>query len=371
MAVATGLVPVLWRTQAQVFDGAAPSEKITPPGYLQLLLSNGQPSRVSADIDNGTGHIRSVKVKYKRRPIAGTTATVDDCSIQAIDPTYEQTLPALSFRKKGHFISYDTLRNMEEEATRTVMVGRPAPPMGILMEQYNELIRAGAALCVDINADLLTLQAANFGKNVTTGLNTAKTLNFPLSTATNPLTQGMTLLEADVMENEVQPGNIKIAGSGLINNVYVQNRFNTQNTRDQNYPNNFPQFFWDPAATSKWGANHFGVFENQAVQFININKFNGFVGGDKLSTWLFTLTLPLVDSFGGTQLQGIKFDAQLRHIDCPQTLEIAGEDTAVGRGWVIDLMCNYTQFNLPTDAYETTDRLTGNNGTYRYVATNA
>jgi hypothetical protein len=377
--MANGFLPGLLLTSKQVFQGANPSTKITPPGYLKMLLANGVPNIVSSTIDDGSGHIRDVKIKYRPRTTPGHSGTVDDCSIQASPVYKEMSIPALSFRKVGIFIDYATIAQYEKEASTTVMVGRPAPPQGILMETYNAIVESANGLFGDIDNDLLTIQAAAFGKNVTNGLNTAKTVNFPLSTATNPLTQGMTMLMTDVMDNEIKPTDYVIVGNGLINNVYMQQQFNTQNTKDQNYPSITPTFYWDPYTTAKFGANQFGVFEKNAVQLVNINKFNGFIGGDKMSTFLFTLQLPVVDSSGSTLLQSFKFDAQLRHIDCPTEVQIGGAVdgegdpvlTSVGRGWVLDLMANYTQINIASDAYDTDDRLTANNGTLRYTATNS
>jgi len=374
-----GLFPAIIKTQQQVFAGIAPSDKITPMGYLEMLLGNTVPNVVNSTVDDGSGHIRDVKIKYRPRASSGKSVTEDDCSIQANPIWKEQTLPSLMFRKNGTFLDYDTVRAMEKEASDTVMVGRPAPPQGILMEMYNILIYKANGILADVDMDLLTQQAAAFGKNVTTGVNTPKTVNFPLSTATNPLTQGLTSVASDVMLNEIRPGNFFIVGDGLINNVYLQMNYNTQNTNQQNYPNGIlPKFYWEPYATSKWGANQFGIFEKNSVQLVNINKFNGFVSGDKLSTFLFTLTLPIATSQplangqgGNNVLQGFKFDAQLRHVDCPQDVVIDGATVRVNRGWILDLMCNYGQFNLPADAYDPTDRLSGNNGTLRYVATNA
>lgn len=366
-----GFLPGLLLTSKQVFQGANPSEKLTPPGYLKYLLSNGVPNIISSGIADGSGHIRDVKIKYRPRVPIGLSATADDCTIQASPVYKEMSIPALSFRKYGIFLSYDTIARYEQEASQTVRLGRPAPPQGILMEVYNAIIEAANGLLGDIDGDLLTLQAAAFGKNQTTGAVTAKTINFPLSTATNPLTQGLTMLATDVMQNEIKPLNYTIVGDGLINAAYIQMAYNTQNTTQQNYPTSIPKFFWDPYATAKFGANQFGVFEKNAVQLVNVNKFDGFVGGDKMSTFLFTLQLPLIDSLGGTELQGFKFDAQLRHIDCPSEVEIGGVATTVDRGWVLDLMANYTQVNIASDAYEATDRLTGVNGTLRYTATNA
>jgi hypothetical protein len=366
-----GFLPYLLLHQKQVYNGTAPSTKLTPPGYLKMLLANSTPNIVSSNIADGSGHIRDVKIKYRQRVPTGQSATSDDCSIQAKPVYAEATIPSLSFRKYGIFLDYATIAKYEKEASATVAVGQPAPPNGILMEIYSALIEAANGLLGDVNGDLLTAQASAFGKNVTNGLNTAKTVNFPLSTTSNPLNAGLTLLMSDVMENEIRQNNIIIVGSGLINNVYLQQALKTNNTADANYPVSVPPFYWDPAVTSKFGTNHFGVFEKNAVQLVNINKFDGFIGGDKMSTFLFTLQLPLIDSLGGTELQSFKFDAQLRHIDCPSEVEIGGQTTTVDRGWVLDLMCNYAQFNIASDAYATSDRLTGNNGTLRYVATNS
>jgi hypothetical protein len=374
--MANGFLCALMLTSKQVFNGANPSDKITPPGYLEMLLANTMPNIISTSIADGSGHIRDVVIKYRPRVPAGYSHTADDCSIQASPIYKEATIPALMFRKYGVFIDYATIAKYEKEASTTVNVGRPAPPQGILMEIYNSVIGAANGLFADINNDLLAMQAAEFGTNATTGNATAKPINFPLSTATNPLNQGVTMMMADVMENEVKPGETTLVGSGLINNVYLQARFNTANTTQQNYPTGFPQFFYDPYATAKWGANEFGVFERNAVQLVNVNKFAGFVGGDKMSTFLFTLTLPVTDSLGRTELQNFTFDAQLRHIDCPTEVQIGGgggyypELVSVDRGWVLDLMANYSQINIADDAYEPTDRLNGNNGTLRYIATN-
>lgn len=368
--MAQGFMQGLLRQARQVYAGAVdPSTKITPMGYLNMLLAQGEPA-VTAAIENG-GHIRSVTVKYIPRGVAGKSVTTDDCSIQATPGYLEYTLPNLSFRKNATYISYDEIRKYENEASNTVRVGAPAPPMGIMQEIWDRIIRKANGLLQDVDQDLLTAQAAAFGKNVTTGLATVKTVNFPLSTTSNPLAQGLTMLMTDVMENEIRPDNVVIVGSGLINNLYMQIKQNTQNTTQQNYPAGVPDMYWDWNTTSKWGANQFGVFEKGSVQFVNINKWGGNFGGDKLSTWLFTLRLPLVDSLGNS-LASIKFDAQLRHIDCPTSVVIDGAAPAVvQRGWILDLMINYSQFNIPADAYDAADRLTGNNGTLRYTATNA
>lgn len=370
--MANGFVRGILLTEQQVFNGAAPSRKITPPGYLKMLLNNSTPNVVTTTIDPGNGTIREVTVKYRPRSTAGQSGTTDDCSISATPGYLETDIPGTNFRHIARFFDDATIARYEAEALQTVVAGRPVFQQGIMREIWDLIIDAANGLVADVNADLLTQQAATFGVNVTNSVNTAKTINFPLSTATNPLDAGMTLLETDIQDNEIRVENSVIVGSGFISGVYRQIQNNTQNVNTVNYPSNAPVYYWDPAAATLWGANEFGVFEKNSVLFININKFNGPMGGDKLSTFLTTINLPVnvTDSIGDS-LQGLKFDMQIRYNDCPQELEIAGEPTSVGRGWIVDLMCNAIQFNIPADAYDAGDRLAGNNGTLRYLATNS
>lgn len=372
-----GFLPYLLLQQRQVFQGIAPSMKLTPPGYLKMLLANSTPNIVSSNVADGSGVIRDVKIKYRQRVPTGKSVTTDDCSVQARPMYSEASIPALSFRKYSIFLDYDTVSRYEAEALSTVAIGRPAPPQGIMKDMFDAIMECANGLMGDINKDLLTIQAAAFGKNITTGLNAAKTVNFPLATTSNPLNQGLSMVMSDAMENEIRQGNMILVGSGLINNVYLQQQLNLSNTKDANWPANLPMFYYDPYAATQLGANKFGLFEKNSVQLININKFAGTIGGDKMSSFLFTLNLPLVDSFGGTELQKFTFDAQYRHIDCPTDIQIGVDSEGdpnmvrVGRGWVLDLMANYGQFNVASDAYADTDRLTGNNGTLLYTATNA
>jgi hypothetical protein len=370
--MANGFVKAILLQEKLVFQGASPSGKITPPGYLKMLLNNSQPNIIATTMEPGNGTIRDVTIVYRPRTSEGQSGTTDDCSISATPGYLEADVPAPSFRHLARFFDDQTIARYQNEALQTVNIGQPPKPGGIMMEIWGQILDAANGLIADVNGDLLTAQAAAFGKNSTTGANTAKTINFPLSTVSNPLDQGMTLLETDIQDNEISVDNTVIVGAGLIAGAYRQIQNKTNNAADQNYPTNAPKFFWDPKAASKWGSNQFGVFEKNAVQFININKFNGPMGGDKMTTFLTTLNLPIniTDSVGDT-LQGLKFDVQIRYNNCPSEIEIAGVPTQVGRGWIVDLMMNYSQFNIPTDAYNAGDRLTGNNGTLRYTATNS
>ena len=60
-------------------------------------------------------------------------------------------------------------------------------------------------------------------------------------------------------------------------------------------------------------------------------------------------------------------------INCPTTIAAApyAGTQAIKEGWKLMISKMFDMINIPTDAYVGTDRLTGNNGTLRYVITNS
>lgn len=366
-----GLALPLLLAAREVFKGATPSDKITPPGYLQMLLANAKPNVINSGIDDGSGYIRDVKVRYKNRVPSGKTVDVDDCSIQAIPVYKDFTISSTSFKKYAMFFEQDVIAKFERDALALLNFGTPAT--SIIREVMDGIMNAANGILADINIAMLALQAANWGKNQVTGLNTAKTVNFQLATTSNPLNAGMTDVMSDLMLNEIRQDGVKIVGSGLVNNYYLQQPAKSADQSGLNTNNLFlPQFYFDPYAAAGWGANDFAVFERDAVQFINICRFRGpkagMLGADEFGT----VVLPLSDSLG-RPIGALEFDWQKRYITCPTEIVIGGAETptAVGRGVSIDLMCSFSQVNIPADAYDAADRLTGNNGTLLYVATNA
>lgn len=366
-----GVAQSILMQSKQVFAGAAPSKKVRTPGYLKMLIDNELPNIISSTVDNGTGHIKDVKIRYKPRLKTGMTSTTDDCSIQG-NPSYlEATIPALSFRKYSLFLDDTVVNTYTEDASSTIMVGKPQTEL--MAEMWDNILDAANGLFGDINLDLLADQVAAFGVNAVTGTNAAVTLNFPLSTATANLTEGMPKLLNDSLMNETNVADMVLVGSGLISAYYMKNDANALIGSNGYDPNKLvlPGLYHDLYTGSAWGANQFGAFQKGSVRLINVNRFSGKFGGDKLTTILGTINLPVLDSLNGNQLRSFKFDFQLRYNPCPGDIEINGNTVSVGRGYILDLMANYAQMNIPGDAYMVGDPLYGNNGTYRYVATNA
>ncbi len=369
-------MPYLLLQAKEVFLGTTPSKKITPPGYLRMLLEQSRPNVVSQGKDDGSGHVREVRIKYRVRRPTGLSQDTDNCDVDARPAYAEETINASLFKKTSFFLDDDTIAQYEKEASAQVKEINGIPKLAqvspLMREQWDIIMEMANGLIGDINIALLAKQVSNFGVNQTTASNAAKTVNFPLSTTTNPLTQGMTMVMADMMANEIKLEDTIIVGNGLVNNYYLQSMANAtaQNGVDQSKLA-MPKFYHDMYSASSWGAHQFGIFERNAAQFVDIVRFTGFKAGIKPNTWLGSLPLPVMDSAGN--MFSITVDVQVKYIDCPQDIDITGYGSpqSVGRGWVIILSKSFDQFNIPASSYDSADRLTGNNGTLRYTATNA
>lgn len=374
--MALGFAPYLLFQSKAVFDGIAPSTKITPVGYTRMLLDNSKPNIVSTGIDDGSGHIRNVTIKYRTRLPKGKSGTTDNCEIDA-RPAYSETnITATMFRKYAVLLEDDTIAKYEAEASKLMNPGKTALTgvSPLMQEQWDVIMETINGLMQDINDDLVTKQVANFGKNQTTGLASAKTVNFPLSTTTNNLSQGMTMVMSDARLNEMNIENAFIVGSGLIDAYYIQQAAVATAQNGLNpYKLALPKYYNDFDCAGAWGANQFGIFERNAVQLIDINRYVGFKAGMKGGDFFGTLTVPVMDAQGN--VSSFTFDIQLTYIKCPTSLVVAnengGDPVTVNRGWALIISKSFDSFNIPTDAYDSTDRLTGNNGTLRYSATNA
>lgn len=369
-----GLAQALLISTLEAFKGAAPSQKLRAPGYLQYLLGNNKPDIVSQSKDDGSGYIRDVKIRYRTRGVAGQSTTVDDCSIQGKPVFKEYTVPATSFRALGLAFEDDMIAQFERDALATTNLGTPSSQ--IMKDILDAVVEKATGLFADINNDCLAIQSANFGKNASTGSNAAKTINFPLSNATNDLSTGMTEVMSDMLKNEMKQDGACIVGSGVVANYYMQQ---PAKAADQSGVDTsqliLPKFYFDPYAQAGIGANKFALLEKDAVQFVNTCRFRGAKAGQRGNSFYATLRLPMVDSIGQAGMIGFEFDMQITFRECPGELQIGvpsegNPPVQMGRGWNVILSSSYLPVFIPNDAYEATDPMVNVNGTLLYTATN-
>lgn len=363
-----GTALAILKAQKEIFASATPSLKITPMGTLAYLLSQGSPNILSKTIDNRTGYIRDVNIRYRKRASAGESVTEDDCSLQSEPAFYTQTIPALSKRYKGIWFDMPTIKAFEADALASTGMGTPTP---VMMEVMEAVMNEINGLLLDINTDLVT--ALTFGKNVASGASTAKTVNFTQNTANNVLASGMTEVLGDALLNEVSSTNLDIIGSGIIAKYMLQQQAKGVDsggviTSQLTTPN----FWFDPAFTGVVGANQFAVVEKNALQFVNVcmnrgNAISGRFGTSEFGTIMF----PVVDSLGNS-LANLEFDIQLKESDCPSDVTIGSDEPAAkGRGMSVIIGCHFALAQVPATAYKSGDRMYQVNGVWRYTATNA
>lgn len=362
------LCPAIHLYQKDVLGAGDPSSKITPAGFLQYLLTTGQNRELSNVVNTGNGTFNNAVVKYTPRTTAANTGTSDDCTVDlaAYDKNY--TVPSTSyFRKIAFVLDADTVKGLcAGEATWVNKGG-----LSLWEAFWKQLETAANGLIQGINLDLLTKQGLNFGKNKTTGLTTPKTLNFPLSTATLNLSQGLPMLLTDMELNEVCAP-IDIVGSGLFQSfdnaqlLACCNAAGIDTTR-WNYT-----LYKDYQANTVWGANEIGIFERGSVQLITYAKNRLNLGKHGATEYgILPLTIPSPACNG--DYPGLDFNFTLRWVDCAEQINIGGaeEPTTIKNAYIAEMSLAYDLVHIPADAYDPADPLTGVNGTFNYVVTNA
>lgn len=370
--MANGFAPYLLAHTKQVFEGATPSEKVTPTGFLQMLTNNAARAKSMVNVGSGPeGHTREFRIKYQTRGREIDIVDTDDCDIEIV-PTYmEDTVTLDHFSKVGIFIDDATMAQYLRDASRTLRVGKPATPL--MRELMETVVRKLNGFFQKVDDNLLGDMAALFGNNVRTGNNAADTLNFSKDRSVRSLADGMARVLTDYQNNEMH-GTPAIVGDGLFHEYQMEQVAKSADNLGVDTSKYLPayNFYFDPKVTSKWGSNNIGVFEPNSSLLLEYNKFEGDFAGDKGVSQFFTWTPPLVDTLGSRHLSMFKLDCQLKYIDCAENRNVGYDDvdTEIGRGYILLISKTYGLHNIPSDAYEADDRLTGNRGNLRYEVTN-
>lgn len=381
--MALGFCPAIVAHLRSVAGCATPQSKITPAGFLRMMLVNKPQANIlnpenALALDDGAGHIRDLILKYLKRAVPAQAGNADNCQIDLAQQYAELQLAATQYRKLSVYVSDADLSRYCAEATEMVRInGFPTPFMREFLER---IMGAANGILGAIDIDLLTLMALEFGVNVVTGSNAATTVNFPGASAgvDNFYTEGMTKLLQDLALNEVC-GNVNIVGHGNFNAYTIQQiaACCSQLGLDQSRFSGF-NFYPDIYSQTIWGEDHIGVFAPGSVGLIELNRYEGWNAGQRGTSWFFNMPLPVDCPECNGDYDSMDFDVQLRYLDCPTLINVGCEgETTVGRGWIVDIGKSFGLFTIPTDAYQHeayddcyNDRLAGNNGSLRYIISN-
>jgi len=365
-----GFRPYLLRAANSIFgDAAYPGYKLDPQGFLNLLQSQNKPQVLT--LNNAAGHKNTVQVSYKQRFTKDFTDTSKSCDVTSVLSRQEASVDLSSTRQIAIYLADETVAQFEDEASRTVAVGQPAGQ--IAAELLDDILHAANAILQGVNDDLLTLAVAAIGKNRVTGSAAAKTLNVPLNTTNLPLNAGMNEILSDYKINGGK-GRPQIVGSGLMHNFMLMQAAKgmDQSGLDTKIQGAGADFYLDLSASSILGANQVIAYEPNAVQIVEYMEYTGFKAGVKPGSSEFgVIALPAVASDGS--LLPVKFDWQLKYIDCPTTLTDAysGQSATYQKGWSFIMKKDFGLFQLPSDSYRQEDGNYSVNGALRYNVTNS
>lgn len=334
-----------------------PQLKLTPTGFLRLLLENNAMVDINNIEELRKGLKRNIKLRYLQRGLESEVTSTDDCEtpLSADWKEYEITNPL--FSKIGIFISDDEMRQYQEEAVQTLALG-DAQQAPLMRGFYEVLLTKLIGLIGKIDSNLIAAQATKWGANAAYNLSTAaQTLALGKSA---DFSSGYVKLMEDAIINEVND-NLLICGNGLITRYDIFHKLKT-NPDSQGIGALPLNAYYDPRTIAGWGKDHFGAFAKGTIGFVDWNAYVGAFAGEKGGSVFFTLPVPV--ELDGS-LTSLVFDCQLKYIDCPEEKEKGGTQP---RGWKLIVSKHYGLFSAPTDAFAATDTLKGVNGAFHYIA---
>lgn len=342
-----------------------PQLKLTPTGFLKLLLQNNATTQINNISEIRSGQEREIKLRYLQRGLESEVTDVDDCDAPLGATWKETNIGRPLFSKIGIFISDEEFRQYEEEAIATLEIGTPSVPL--MRGFYEVLLTKLIGLIGKIDDNLVAAQATKWGGNAayatTPGTNPTAAQNITLG-ASASLDGGIVKLEEDALLNEVSE-KLLICGNGLINRYDIYNK-DKNGVDASGFGSIGLNAYYDPRTISKWGKDYFGAFAKGTVGFVDINRYVGAYAGEKGKSIFFTLPVPVeIDG----ELTSLVFDCQLTYADCP--VYDAEGGVVAPRGWKLIVSKSYGLYNQPNDAYANGDVLNGVNGSFLYKAVKA
>lgn len=370
--ITQGLAPKVQQHLKTLIGANDPSTKITPAGFLKLVVDKSPslqiPEHEKIKLNNSQGHVKNIELWNYSRFNPSQVATSITCDEGTVPTRKSFFLEAAEKVALTVNLPDNFLEQYMEDATRLVQYGGAPTP---LMQEFVQILLSMANGLVG-KIDQTLLSKVVFGTNVTTGVNTAKTININKNATVFDLQEGLATIIADARENEIV-GNVNIVGGGLLNQYEARKAIASASQNGQNIAAlGGYNFYYDPLAGNAFGgANNIGVFADGTIGFIDLNKLVGFKQRNLGTYQAFQIQLPIESASG--VISTIWFDVTLRFKDCPETILDSCDgytERDMDAGWRMTVSKTYGLFQQPANQYCTGDRLAGNNGALLYALTN-
>ncbi len=368
--MSNGFCPYVLYNIAQVAEGNAPGRKIQIAGMLQMLMCCQNSSASILNDAYQDGHIRPVQVKYRTRPLVSVVQDEDDCDVNALPAYSELTIPSLSHKQVTFFIPDATVYQYCIDASNTRSMGQP--PTQVMNEVYDTFVEYANVLMKAMNQSVVTYMASRFGLNKSS--NSSLTyININQNADTINLSNGIVQLMRDMQENEVCD-NVCLVGGGIWSGYNMSLAAQCCNAAGMDLSRlAVPTFFFDKDSQTIWGTDQVGVFAPGSVKLLSRLKYEkAAFSGYKGSSFFTTVQFPAQDfaNCNNECLNDLRFDVQMKYVDCPTTITVNGVNTSVERGWIVILSKEFALYVQPTTLYNAADSLSGTNGTWKYKITN-
>jgi hypothetical protein len=367
MILGQGFRPYLLSHIANICKDATPQYKIEPDGFLNFLQMQDKPKFLRLNTEGG--HKLQAQVKYKQRWTKEFVGTSIDCGVTNV-PSYRETSVDLT-STRAIVLNFEDERIAQYEEDASTMRSAGSPPTDFMNEILDEIMTAASALLQAVNVDLQTTFSTKIGVNRTTGNNATRAININQDTNILQLTNGFNEMLADYTKNGGS-GVPEIIGSGIFYNWMLNQ---ASKSTDQSGVNSSIQargvrFHHDLNFASTFGTNQIIWAQPNSVQIVEYLRNKGFKSGLRGTSTFGTILLPVQTAAG---IMDVEFDYQLRYNDCAQTLtdQYYGSTILIQPGFNLMLSKQCGLFTIPSDAYRSTDPLTGNRGTLRYTISNS
>jgi hypothetical protein len=366
--MANGLAPYLLNDLKSLVGTSYPAQKVDLKGMLGMLTSG--PGANPIQTNTLAGHKREVRFWYRQRNTRPQTDTAASCDQVLTPARKEYTVSVANTRQIAWHLPDELVAQYMEEASQRVNI--PGGPINGASAEMFDIIMSGAnGILAGVNQDLLGL--ITWGKNKVSGSNAAVTLNISADTNVQKLTTGMPKLMGDYKKNNLS-GTPNIVGAGLFYSWMLAQGYKgiDQSGVNSAAAAGMVNFFADQDFADTVGADHIGVFEPGSIQLVEYLEYTGFKAGQKPGASEFgVIALPAMASDG--TLLPVKFDWQLKYIDCPTTLTDAysGSSSTYQKGWSFIMKKDFGLFQIPSDSYRQEDVNYSVNGSLRYNVTNA
>lgn len=353
----------------ELMKDGAPDQLFTQVGLTQALLdpTNRQPNTVVQNVDAGSGHPKTVRIKHRQRSTTADTSTTKDCATGTPKPYFEETFTVNQYRQHTINVKESTIRTLCDASSKLVAVPGAAfntwegnaYNLQLMSELVQEMMMDFDALRQAINADLQTSAALAIGGYVGTAAGAGKNFKMYRTTNTTGLQEGAPVLSGfnefkREMARTTMTGQPIIVGEGYLDLALRALEYGCCNTSGNDFgqmkSNPGFKYYQDYTMGSAIGTvdTDWLAFLPGAMQLATYNEYVG----------AFARPIGVVErgTIPDPALPGIKYDMRIIPNACSGNNVVESYDVIIG--------LHFDLYAAPVNMFKSGDRLANVNGIF-------